>query len=100
MSSIRTPRSVEGIPFGIGRLVGRRPARADTVPIVAERSLDPDAASPSEGTSVRRPFLRDMANTEDDDRDGTDGSEAVFAVVMIALSLLILFVVRRSEKAS
>jgi len=69
------------------------------VPIVAERSLDPDAASPSEGTSVRRPFLRDMANTEDDDRDGTDG-ETMFAVVMIALSLLILFVVRRSEKAS
>ncbi len=41
-----------------------------------------------------------MANTEDDDRDGTDGSETMFAVVMIALSLLILFVVRRSEKAN
>lgn len=40
-----------------------------------------------------------MTDTEDDDRDGTDG-ETMFAVVMIALSLLILFAVRRSEKAS
>jgi hypothetical protein len=67
------------------------------VPIVVERSLDLDAASPSEGTCARRPSLRDMTDTKDDDQDGTDGSEAVFAVVMIALSLLILIVVRKNE---
>ena len=39
-----------------------------------------------------------MTDTENDDQDGNDGSETMFAVVMIALSLLILFVVRKNEK--
>lgn len=38
-----------------------------------------------------------MTDTEDNDQDGTDGGETMFAVVMIALSLLILIVVRKNE---
>lgn len=41
-----------------------------------------------------------MTDTEDDDQGGNDGNEAMFAVVMIALSLLILIAVRKDEKAS